>query len=84
MIAALVGSFVPVNSGWTEPDQGVTVYLADNGIHTDIIMPAEAAGVSWSAFVPKSDGAAVPPSAGWVAFGSGEERVYLNTPTSCR
>jgi uncharacterized protein (TIGR02117 family) len=81
MLAALVGSFVPVNSGWSEPDQGITVYLADNGIHTDIIMPAEVAGLDWAPLLPKSDAAAVPPGARWVAFGSGEERVYLETPT---
>jgi uncharacterized protein (TIGR02117 family) len=81
VVAALVGSFVPVNSGWTEPHQGITVYLADNGIHTDIVMPAEAAGLDWAPLVPKSDSAAVPPTARWVAFGSGEERVYLDTPT---
>jgi uncharacterized protein (TIGR02117 family) len=81
LVAALVGSLVPVNRGWTEPETGITVYLADNGIHTDILMPAKAAGLDWSPLVPKSDAAAVPPDARWVAFGSGEERVYLETPT---
>ena len=81
MIAALIGSFVPVNRGWTEPSQGITVYLADNGIHTDIIMPADAQGLDWAPIVPKSNAAAVPPGAKWVAFGSGEEKVYLQTPT---
>jgi uncharacterized protein (TIGR02117 family) len=81
MLAALIGSFVPMNSGWTEPDDGITIYLADNGIHTDIIMPADAGGLNWEPIVPRSDTAAVAPNAGWVAFGSGEERVYLNTPT---
>jgi uncharacterized protein (TIGR02117 family) len=81
MAAAVIGSFVPVNRGWTEPEQGITVYLADNGIHTDIIMPAEAAGLSWAGVVPRSDAATVPATTRWVAFGSGEERVYLNTPT---
>jgi uncharacterized protein (TIGR02117 family) len=81
MAAALAGSFIPVNSGWREPEQGITVYLADNGIHTDILMPARAAGLDWSPIVPRSDSAAAPPDSGWVAFGSGEERVYLLTPT---
>ena len=81
MLAALVGSFVPVNGGWAEPKDGITVYLADNGIHTDIIMPVEAEGLNWEPIVPRSDAAAATPNAGWVAFGSGEERVYLNTPT---
>jgi uncharacterized protein (TIGR02117 family) len=81
MIAALVGSLVPVNSGWEEPAEGTTIFLADNGIHTDLILPANAAGVDWRPIVPKTDAAAVPPTARWVAFGSGEERVYLQTPT---
>ena len=81
MAAALVGSFFPVNRGWTEPAQGITVYLADNGIHTDIILPAKADGLDWTPLVPPSDTASAPAAARWVAFGSGEKRVYLDTPT---
>jgi len=81
LTAALIGSFVPVNRGWIEPGQGITVYLADNGIHTDIIMPADAQGLDWDSLVPKSHAAAVSAGAHWVAFGSGEKRVYLETPT---
>jgi len=39
LVAALIGSLVPVNRGWIEPEEGTTVYLADNGIHADLIMP---------------------------------------------
>ena len=77
LVAALIGSLLPVNSGWTEPQQGTTVYIADNGIHADIVMPVTALGLDWAPFVPRND---IPP-ADWIAFGSGEERVYLNTPT---
>jgi uncharacterized protein (TIGR02117 family) len=80
LLAALVGSLVPVNSGWTEPDDGVTVYLASNGIHSDIVMPAKALGLDWTPFVPKRDFAAPDADADWVAFGTGEQRVYLETP----
>jgi uncharacterized protein (TIGR02117 family) len=80
LVAALIGSLVPVNRGWTEPDDGITIYLADNGIHADIIMPASAAGLDWRPLLPASDFANADPSAGWVAFGAGEERVYLETP----
>ncbi|HYI42027.1 MAG TPA: TIGR02117 family protein [Sphingomicrobium sp.] len=80
LLAALVGSLVPVNRGWAEPDDGITVYLADNGIHADLLMPARAAGLDWSPLLPKSDVAAADPAARWVAFGAGEERVYLETP----
>ena len=81
LLAALIGSLVPVNRGWVEPDKGITIYLADNGIHADILMPARAAGLDWTPLVPRSDTAAAPPQARWVAFGSGEEKVYLETPT---
>lgn len=79
--AALAGSLVPVNRGWTEPEQGTIVYLAGNAIHTDIIMPVDAQGLDWAPLLPKSDFAAAEPSARWIAFGAGEQHVYLNTPT---
>ncbi len=80
LLAALIGSLVPVNGSWSEPDEGVTIYLANNGLHSDIVMPAKAQGLDWTPFVPKKDFAASSPDAQWVAFGSGEERVYLHTP----
>ena len=83
LLAALVGSLVPVNRAWVEAgeaEQGVTVYLADNGVHADIVMPAVAQGLDWRPFLPKRDFAAAHPDSQWVAFGSGEERVYLDTP----
>lgn len=80
LLAALIGSLVPVNRGWTEPEEGITVYLADNGIHADLILPATAAGLDWTPLVPKSDFARPDPQARWIAFGAGEERVYLETP----
>jgi hypothetical protein len=80
LLAALAGSLLPVNRGWEEPDEGVTVYIANNGVHADIVMPVRALGLDWEPFVPKGDVAAPDPQARWVAFGSGEERVYLETP----
>ncbi|HJR82356.1 MAG TPA: DUF2459 domain-containing protein, partial [Sphingomicrobium sp.] len=68
LLAALIGSLVPVNRGWTEPGEGVTIYLANNGIHSDIVMPAKAEGLDWTPYVPKSDFAAADPEAKWVAF----------------
>lgn len=80
LLAALVGSLVPVNSGWMEPPEGTTVYVADNGLHADIIMPESAQGLDWARLVPRSDFAAAPAASHWIAFGSGEKHVYLDTP----
>jgi len=79
--AALLGSLIPVNREWREPEAGITVYLADNGVHADLILPVRAAGLDWAPLVPRSDMADVAPGANWVAFGAGERRVYLDTPT---
>lgn len=81
IVAALVGALIPVNSGWSEPDRGITIYVADNGVHADLVVPAYVQGLDWRPFVPKSDMANVPADAEWIAFGSGERRVYLETPT---
>lgn len=81
LVAALAGSLVPVNSHWAEPAAGTTIYLADNGVHVDIVMPIEAERLDWARIVPPGDFAAVDPNAGWIAFGAGEKRVYLDTPT---
>ena len=81
LVAALVGSLWPVNRDWVEPASGTTVYIADNGIHADLIMPVSALGLDWRPLFPKRDFAAADPVAGWIAFGSGERRVYLDTPT---
>jgi len=81
LAAALIGSLIAVNRGWSEPAEGTTIYIADNGIHADIVMPVQAQGLDWRPLIPKSDFAAPPPDARWIAFGSGERRVYLDTPT---
>lgn len=80
LLAALVGSLVPVNRGWIEPATGTAIYLADNGVHADIVMPVAAHGLDWAPLFPPRDFAAVPPGSGWIAFGAGEEQVYLETP----
>jgi len=81
LVAALIGSLIPVNRNWTEAGQGTTVYIADNGIHADVVMPVQADGLDWERVVPRGDMAAAEPTARWIAFGSGEQRVYLETPT---
>jgi uncharacterized protein (TIGR02117 family) len=81
LAAALVGSLIPVNRGWVEPADGVIIYIADNGIHADLILPEKVDGLDWAPLFPKRDFAGAPADSSWIAFGSGEKRVYLDTPT---
>jgi uncharacterized protein (TIGR02117 family) len=80
LVTALIGSLVPVNRTWSEPAEGVTVYIADNGVHTDIVMPVRAEGLDWSRLLSRADAADAPADARWIAFGVGERAVYLDTP----
>ena len=81
LVAGLAGSLVPVNRGWSEPAKGTTIYLADNGVHVDILMPVRANGLDWAPLITRGDFAEADPNARWIAFGAGERRVYLDTPT---
>ena len=80
LLAALAGSLIPVNPGWREPAAGTTIYLADNGVHADLILPVRAEGLDWAPYFPRSDFAAPPASPRFIAFGAGEKHVYLDTP----
>jgi uncharacterized protein (TIGR02117 family) len=80
LLAALIGSLVPVNRGWAEPDDGIAIYVANNGVHADLILPADAQGLDWHPLLPRRDFAAPDANARWIAFGAGERRVYLDTP----
>ena len=81
LAAALVGAIVSVNRDWIEPDDGITVYLASNGVHADLVLPVDAGGLDWAPLFPAKDFANAPDTARWIAFGAGEKRVYLETPT---
>ena len=81
LLAVLLGSLVPVNASWEEPERGTTVYFRSNGIHVDIVMPAMAHGLDWRPYFPRSDFATAPAAPRWFTFGAGERRVYLETPS---
>ena len=80
LLAALAGGLLPLNRGWVEPAEGTTVYLRSNGIHVDIVMPAQAEKLDWSALLPPSHVRYAPAAVRWYGFGAGERRVYLETP----
>lgn len=80
LVAALFGGLMSVNGGWQEPENGITIYLADNGIHADFILPMRAEGLDWEPMFPARDFREKPSNPKWIAIGAGERRVYLETP----
>ena len=75
VLALLVGSLVPRNPGWRASAEGVTIFVETNGVHTGLIVPADAlAGV-----VPPDSFAPLPPPR-WLAIGWGQADFYRGTP----
>lgn len=82
LAAALLGALVPVNADWREPEDGITIYIASNGVHLDFILPASAGGRDWRGDFPGRDfGDPNWPAANWLMIGAGDRGIYLDTPT---
>lgn len=78
--AAWAGSLTPVNAQRREAREGVQIYVATNGIHTGLIVPASEAGIDWLQRV-RPEHLADPQLTGrWLLFGWGDRDFYLNTP----
>ncbi|MBB3764497.1 TIGR02117 family protein [Sphingomicrobium lutaoense] len=82
-VAALLGAAIPVNRDWKEPERGIPVYIASNGVHLDIIMPASMGSIDWRGDFPPQDfgNPGLQPRAPWVMIGAGDRGIYLDTPT---
>lgn len=79
--AGLIGGSLPANAAWRQPEQGIRIWVIDNGIHTDLVLPANAAGIDWRALARPADlRDSRYAGYGWVAIGWGERRFYLETP----
>jgi uncharacterized protein (TIGR02117 family) len=81
LAAIVILGRVPTNNAWTEPAQGVTIFVQTNGVHTGIVMPAVAGGIDWRDRVKASDLPDPRGAGAWLAFGWGDRGFYIDTPT---
>jgi uncharacterized protein (TIGR02117 family) len=81
-LATVAGAMIPVNAGWHQAASGVRVYVIDNGVHTDLVLPVVAEGVDWGDLVKPADLADPAQAAqSHLEFGWGNRDFYLNTPS---
>jgi len=80
VLAALVGSLIPANSGWTQPRDGVVIFIRTNGVHTWIMMPTVNDDMDWRPIAPVADIADRRHAGNYLAMGYGNREFYLNTP----
>lgn len=78
LAAALIGSSIAANADWRPPASGVRIFVADNGVHTDLVLPArDFADLVRPAHFADPRRAAQP----MLMFGWGDRDFYLNTPS---
>lgn len=80
-LAGWIGSSVPRNPGWQEPEEGVEILVETNGVHTALVLPLVTPDKDWRADFPASDLADLGRPYTHVSISWGEKEVFLNTPT---
>jgi uncharacterized protein (TIGR02117 family) len=81
-LAAVIGSAMPANADWKEPEHGVTIFVRTNGVHTWLILPKATEGIDWRPLAdPRHIRDPRYAAGNYVAFGFGNRDFYLNTPT---
>jgi uncharacterized protein (TIGR02117 family) len=81
LLIAWIGSSLPRNDGWKQPDRGVTIMVETNGVHTAIVMPLVTPIKDWRTDFPASDLADPATPYTHVSVSWGEREVFLETPT---
>jgi uncharacterized protein (TIGR02117 family) len=74
-----IGTLIPVNQSFTQPEEGVTIYVTTNGFHTDIVLPVR--GRRDKCFqVLETPRLAEPfASAQYIAYGWGDLNFYMES-----
>jgi len=80
-LAGWIGSSIPRNSGWREPERGIEILVGSNGVHTELVLPLVTAEKDWRADFPAADVSLQRADYSHVAVSWGEKRVFLDTPT---
>lgn len=88
LLVALILGLTPANRAFVptpEERGGVPIFLRTNGLHADLVLPAQGV-IDWTREFPRAtllDLKRLPSVNGhnWIAFGWGDRAFYLTTPT---
>lgn len=79
--AGALGSAIPANANWDEAEEGVTIFVRTNGVHTWLMVPAVTEEADWLSLADPRHISDPRYAGDYVAFGYGNRDFYLNTPT---
>jgi len=78
LAAMVLLGLLPANAGWREAEEGVTVFVNTNGVHTGIGLPVVSEEMDWRPMVPAAH-LREPIAADYVFIGYGHRAFYLET-----
>jgi len=81
MAAALLGSVIPANPHWREPETGITLFVETNGVHVSLIVPISAVGEDMSDLIRPEDLERPDIFGTHAIIGWGHGGVYRNSPS---
>ncbi|MBR9998000.1 MAG: TIGR02117 family protein [Cyclobacteriaceae bacterium] len=79
-VASLLLGYIPVNTGFTQPENGTDIFIRSNGVHTDFVLPMVNDHMDWRSYFDPADFGRKMQFAPYIAFGWGDRGFYLNTP----
>lgn len=80
-VVALIGSVIPVNAHAEENNNnGIKIFILNNGVHTDIAVPIETETINWAGIVNPEHTIAPQEKATYIGFGWGDLGFYKTTP----
>ena len=81
LLAVAVGGVLSANADWEEAEEGVTIFIRTNGVHTWIMVPTVNADADWRRLADASHIRDPRLAGDYLAIGFGNRDFYLNTPT---
>lgn len=81
LLGAFVFSKIGVDSWPPKHKKEITLYLLNNGVHTDIVMPASNSIKNWENDFPPENTRKMDSTAQFLSIGWGDKGFYLETPS---
>lgn len=80
-LSAIILSRVTINSNSETIPKDNDIYLISNGFHSDIVVPIKSDQMDWSEIIKYEHTLSNDSSFKYIAFGWGDRKFYLETPT---
>lgn len=81
LLFAFTLPLIEVNKDFKETENGIAIFVQSNGVHTDILLPANNSFKNWKKDFLPQDFEKVDTGFSYLGFGWGDKGFYLETPT---